>query len=141
MQKAYRPVEMARWREIRGIALNDSPLHYPVQPSRGHRMLLAAQNEGSDVGAFVHAALKGVWADELNLEDSDTMKRLADGSGLDGERLWNLSEDPALIEKELALTEEALARNVFGAPFFFYKDEPFWGQDRLDLLERALLTR
>ena len=37
-----------------------------------------------------------------------------------------------------ALTREAIDRQVFGAPFFIYKDEPFWGQDRLDFLDRAL---
>jgi 2-hydroxychromene-2-carboxylate isomerase len=37
-----------------------------------------------------------------------------------------------------AKTREGLARQVFGAPTFIYKQELFWGQDRLDFLERAL---
>ena len=37
-----------------------------------------------------------------------------------------------------ALTDEALARGVFGAPTYFYNDEMFWGQDRLDFLDLAL---
>ena len=31
-----------------------------------------------------------------------------------------------------------MARQVFGAPTYVYRDELFWGQDRLDFLERAL---
>jgi 2-hydroxychromene-2-carboxylate isomerase len=29
-------------------------------------------------------------------------------------------------------------RGVFGAPTYIYKGEMFWGQDRLDFLERAV---
>ena len=64
--------------------------------------------------------------------------RLADGAGLDGKRLLAGADAPALREREAALTREAIGRQVFGAPFYFYRDEPFWGQDRLDLLDAAL---
>ena len=37
-----------------------------------------------------------------------------------------------------ALTDEAIERKVFGAPTYVYRDELFWGQDRLDFLDRAL---
>ena len=37
-----------------------------------------------------------------------------------------------------AFTQEAVGRSVFGAPTYIYKDEMFWGQDRLEFLERAL---
>ena len=37
-----------------------------------------------------------------------------------------------------ALTQEAIERQIFGAPTYVYRDEPFWGQDRLDFLDRAL---
>ena len=37
-----------------------------------------------------------------------------------------------------ALTQEAIERKVFGAPTYVYRDELFWGQDRLDFLDRAL---
>ena len=38
-------------------------------------------------------------------------------------------------------TNAAVARGVFGSPFFFVDDEPFWGVDRLDQVERWLETR
>ena len=40
-----------------------------------------------------------------------------------------------------AYTQEGMDRNIFGAPTYIYKDEPFWGQDRLDFVERALKAR
>jgi hypothetical protein len=29
---------------------------------------------------------------------------------------------------------------LFGAPFYFYRGEPFWGQDRHDQLEAAIVS-
>ena len=116
------------------------PKFYPADPSIGHRMLLAAIREGKDVTAFAHAGLKAVWADELNVEDADTLVGLANASGLDGQQLLAQATEAGLIAREASLTREAIERQLFGAPFYFYRDEPFWGQDRLDQLESAVVS-
>jgi 2-hydroxychromene-2-carboxylate isomerase len=139
-RQTYRLVEMERWRHIRGIPLVTWPKFYPADPSVGHRMLLAAVRQGEDVTAFAHAGLKAVWADELNVEDAGTLVALANASGLDGERLLAQSTDPALAAREAGLTREAIDRQLFGAPFYFHRGEPFWGQDRLDQLEAAIVS-
>lgn len=137
-RQAYRLVEMQRWREIRGIDLVLHPRFYPADPTLGHRMLLAAQRDGGKVDGFVHACLRAVWADELDIADPQTLSRLASENGLNGATLLEEAHDPALFEQESSLTREAIARDVFGAPFYFYRDEPFWGQDRLDLLDETI---
>jgi 2-hydroxychromene-2-carboxylate isomerase len=137
-RQQYRLAEMARWKKIRHIPLNDNPKFYPVQPTHGHRMLLAAAKEGHDVRYFLQAALTAVWADELNLEDKETIIRLANESGLDGQRLYVEATAPDLYTEEKQLTDSAIERGVFGAPFFFHHDQPFWGQDRIDLLAMSL---
>jgi len=139
-RQSYRLVEMQRWREIRSIPLVLHPKHYPADPARGHRMLLAALRGGAEVNAFVHAALKTVWADEGNIEDTATLVRLADTAGLDGRALLEASDDPSLQSEADRLTGEAISRKVFGAPFYFWRGEPFWGQDRLELLEAAIAS-
>ena len=137
-RQAYRLVEMQRWRRIRGIPLVLHPKFYPADPSLAHRVLLAALDEGSAVADFVHAGLSAVWADERDIADPGTIVRLADAAGLDGKRLLARADEPAFREAEATLTREAIGRQVFGAPFYVYRDEPFWGQDRLDLLEAAI---
>ena len=139
-RQAYRLVEMERWKRIRGIPLVTWPKFYPADPSLGHRMLLAAIREGADVTAFAHAGLKAVWADELNVEDADTLIDLANSNGLDGGRLLAQATEPELAAREASLTREAIERQLFGAPFYFYRCEPFWGQDRLDQLESAIVS-
>lgn len=139
-RQAYRIVEMHRWRNIRDIPLVIWPKHYPVDPSLGHRMLLAAIADGCEVEPFVHCCLQGVWADELNIADPATLVRLAGASGLDGADLLQRADNAAVKLREQEFTREAIMRQVFGAPFYFYRDEPFWGQDRLDHLDRAIAT-
>jgi 2-hydroxychromene-2-carboxylate isomerase len=140
-RQAYRLVEMERWKRIRRIPLVTWPKFYPVNPSIGHRMVLAAIRGDKDVTAFVHAGLKAVWADELNVEDSDTLVDLANASGLKGKQLLAQANEPELVSCESDLTREAIERQLFGAPFYFYRGEPFWGQDRLDQLESAIVSR
>ena len=143
LRHEYRLVEMRRWRDIRGIPLVLHPKYYPADPALGHRMFLAAQagaGGAGDLGVLAHLGLKAVWADELNVEDPQTLIALATEAGFDGAALLEASQDPAYAQKAEALTQEAVARDLFGAPFYFYQGEPFWGQDRLDLLEAAITS-
>lgn len=140
-RQSYRIVEMKRWRELRRIPLVIHPKFYPADPARGHRMLLAALRAGHDVTAFCHAGLSAVWADELDIADPETLVRLADASGLPGKKLLAESDDKALFDEERRLTEEAIGRKVFGAPFYFFRGEPFWGQDRLEMLDAVITDR
>ncbi|MGV2980493.1 2-hydroxychromene-2-carboxylate isomerase [Camelimonas sp. ID_303_24] len=139
-RQAYRFVEMQRWKDIRGIPLVLEPRFYPADPSLGHRMLLNAIADGAEVAPFAHAGLKAVWADELDIADPATLVRLANASGLDGAALLARAEDAGVRQREAELTEEAIARQMFGAPYYFYRDEPFWGQDRLEMLDGVLAS-
>jgi 2-hydroxychromene-2-carboxylate isomerase len=137
-RQAYRLVEMERWRQIRNIPLVTWPKFYPANPSLAHRALIGAIRAKEDVSHFVHAGLKAVWADELNIEDPNTIVDLMKRSGLDGEKYLRGADSADAKAEEARLTEEAIARRLFGAPFYFYRDEPFWGQDRLQYLDQAI---
>lgn len=86
-------------------------------------MLLAAAARGNDVAAFAHGGMKAVWADELDVTDPKTLIRLAERAELNGSELIEIAQQSALVAAERRLTEEAVHRNLFGAPFYFYRDE------------------
>jgi 2-hydroxychromene-2-carboxylate isomerase len=137
-RQAYRFVEMQRWRLARNIPLVLKPKHHPSDPVIGHRMLLAALKEGSDVRQFVGNALKILWVNDLDIQDPKVMVQVANQSGLKGDALLEKSHGVAIQADIDSLTQEAVERQVFGTPFFFYRDEPFWGQDRLEMLEEMI---
>jgi 2-hydroxychromene-2-carboxylate isomerase len=138
-RQAYRLVELKRWSAHLGVPLNLHPKFFPADATTASMMLVATRAQGHAATLkLTGAMLRGVWAEEKNIADADTLVALANACGLDGAALMNAAKAEATAAEYARLTEEAITRQVFGAPTYVYRDEPFWGQDRLDFLERAL---
>ena len=134
----YRWYELQRWRDLRGVPLNLKPKFFPADATLAGKMVAVAQAQGLDVDRLAGAFLKAVWVEDRNIADIATVQAVATENGMDGAALLAAGQAEAAAELFDANTEEAKRREVFGAPFYVYRDEPFWGQDRLDLLERAM---
>jgi 2-hydroxychromene-2-carboxylate isomerase len=138
-RQAYRLIELGRWKAHLGVPLNVHPKYFPVDGTLAALAIVAAAPSGAEAQMrLTGAILRAVWADELNIADPATLRAAAAKASLDGDRL--LAEAPHARARYDALTQEALARGVFGAPTYVYRGELFWGQDRLDFLDRALAT-
>ena len=68
--------------------------------------------------------------------DADYILDLADRYGIERDYLLEGMNDQGVKDKLRQTTEVAYQRGVFGVPFVFVGDEPFWGQDRIDQIER-----
>ena len=71
--------------------------------------------------------------------EPEVVSRIVEKAGLDARALLEASGDPAVKAELRATTEEAVARGAFGAPTFFVEGQMFFGNDRLDFVERALV--
>jgi len=138
-RQAYRLVELERWREHLGVALNLQPKFFPCATDAASRLIISA-GETSDAAAFDLAGrvLAAVWTEERNIADEETLLAIASEAGQPGAALLARSKTDAIQARYDAFTQEAIERQVFGAPTYFFRDEPFWGQDRLEFLQRAL---
>lgn len=138
-RQAYRLVELKRFSEALGIPLNLQPRHFPVPGHQAARLILAAaQGQGSDAAlALAGAVLAAVWAEERDIEDPATLAALLGDCGLPGSLLDEASGAP-VAERYDRVTQQAIDSGVFGAPSYVIDGEIFWGQDRLDFVERAL---
>lgn len=138
-RRAYRQVELARWRDRLGIALRLEPRFYPVDRRPASYLLIAARELGQDAALRLsHIILRTIWCDDGNIADWDTLVALADQAGLDGRALHKAAQDPAVARQYLRDTDYAIAAQVFGAPSYVVDGEIFWGQDRLDFLAQKL---
>lgn len=137
-RQAYRLVELARWRTYLGIPLNVQPKFFPVKGWPAAGMVIAARERNQDYGTLAHAILRAVWVEERNIDDAATLEAIAAAQGFDGRALIAAAESDAVKKTFETDTQEAMERGVFGAPTYVYKGEMFWGQDRLDFLERAV---
>jgi 2-hydroxychromene-2-carboxylate isomerase len=138
---AYRLVELKRWREYLGVPLNLEPKFFPVAGDPSARLIIAAE-EVSPAAALDIAGrvLKAVWAEDRNIADEATRVAIGNEAGLDGAALVARAQTEEIGARYDRYSQEAIDRQVFGAPTYFYRDEWFWGQDRLDFLERALVA-
>lgn len=137
-RQAYRLKELERWSRTLGIEMHLRPRHFPVADELAARFAISVHRRGLDTGALTRAVLTAVWQEERNVSDPAVLVEIADGLGMPGETL--LSE--AMSEEALACLEQncddAVETGVFGTPSYVYKGEVFWGQDRLDFLEKAV---
>jgi 2-hydroxychromene-2-carboxylate isomerase len=139
-RRAYRLMELKRWREVRGIPLNVEPKYFPSDDLAAVRLVIAAKLQGKDAHRLSLEFGRAIWEREESLADAAVMSAAAQRAGLDAAALRaggpSDAELDALYEQ---YTQDALKAGVFGAPSYVVPSgEIFWGQDRLELLERAL---
>ena len=139
-RQAYRLIELERWSKHLGKALNVKPKFFPVSADMAARWIIAAQAGRGDAEALrlTGAFLRAVWVEERDISDEPTLASIAAEERLDPAQLAADAASPDSAARYDALTQEAIDRQIFGAPTYVYRDEPFWGQDRLDFLDRAL---
>ena len=139
-RRAYRMMELKRWREVRGIALTLEPRHFPCDDLAATRLVIAAKLQGKDALRLSTELGRALWEREETLADPATVASAAQRAGLDAAQLRaGGPSDTELDALHEQFTREALTAGVFGAPSFVLPSgEIFWGQDRLELLERAL---
>jgi 2-hydroxychromene-2-carboxylate isomerase len=138
-RQAYRLVELKRFSEFLGMPMNIQPKFFPVSPDDAARLIIAVdQQDGTEAAlALTGAVLRAVWVEERNIADATELGAMLDTLRLPARRLEE-SRSPAVRERYEADSQRAVASGIFGAPSFVVDGEMFWGQDRLDFVERKL---
>jgi 2-hydroxychromene-2-carboxylate isomerase len=139
-RQAYRMQELVRWRDFTGIPINLQPKHFPTSEALSSACCIALRETVGDAPAIrlAHRVLKAIWEEELNPAEEAVLARLIGECGLDAAQVMALGAEPRWTERKAADTQAALARGVFGAPSYVIGEEIFWGQDRLDFVQRRL---
>ena len=139
-RQAYRMMELPRWRDHLGIPINIQPKHFPANEKPAACCAIAARETMGDEPAIAlaHRVLKALWQEEQDTGDPATLARLIGEVGLEADAVMKLGAEERWAERRDIDTRAALARGVFGAPSYAIGDEIFWGQDRLEFVERRL---
>ena len=134
-RKDYRMQELRRWRDYLTLPLNCEPKHFPVSDESAAAMVIAIREENPEAALlFAGLCLEGVWANELDISDTSILLRLAEELDIDGEAA--LSKQESMLAVRESESKLAISKGVYGAPTYVVNGEIFWGQDRLDFLER-----
>jgi 2-hydroxychromene-2-carboxylate isomerase len=137
-RRAYRDWELKRWKAWLNDPIKLEPKFFPVSAAGAGRLVIAAESLGVEVQLrLAYAAMREVFVEDRNIAEPATLVALVAREGLPAS-LAVQAETPGVRAQYDAYTAEAIERKVFGAPTYIIDGEPFWGQDRLDFVERAL---
>jgi len=131
--------EIDRWSEQRNAPVMEGyPQYHYNDTALCNGMIIAGVQQGQNMDQLSHAMLQSHWLEDTDLADRDTLARLAKSVGLDPVPLLDAAMSDEIQAIYQANTDEAIEHQVFGMPWFIHEGVPYWGQDRIRFLARAL---
>ena len=136
---AYRLLELRRFSEWLDVPLNLQPKYFPVNGDDAAKLIIAVDMKDGTEAAMklTGAVLRAVWVEDRNIADEAVLAALLAAQGLPASRL-EAAHSQAVHERYELDTQLAIDAGVFGAPSYVIDGEIFWGQDRLEFVERRL---
>ena len=121
-----------------GLTVN-MPARFPFAAIAATRACYWAEAHAPErTGDLALALYRACYRDGQAITDTDVIASIATSVGLDGAALAAGLSDPAIKQRAIDASDQALAAGVFGSPFVTIEGERFWGSDRLDQVERWL---
>ena len=137
-RQAYRLLELDRWRKFLDIPLILEPDNFPSPESQPAKLVVAATLEGDDALALANAFGHAIWVDDTDFSQESVQRAVVTAAGQDYDALAARADSPEVATLLDNYTAQAISQQIFGMPSYVFDGELFWGQDRLDFLERAL---
>lgn len=134
----YEMLESKRFMEKHQLTDFKFNTHFPVNTVSIMRGLLAAQQLDCEK-QYIDVVLPAMWEQSLKMDDPEVMANALSEGGLNAEAILELIQTDTIKEKLKANTQAAVDRGAFGIPTFFVGDEMYFGKDRLEQVEEALM--
>jgi 2-hydroxychromene-2-carboxylate isomerase len=135
---SYSGKDLQDWARLAGIAIGKPPV-FPVRAVAAMRCVLAADEQGRLI-ELSRALFEAYWRDLKDIGQTDVLKEACGAAGLDPDAILARADAPDIKERLRANTEEVIARGGFGSPTMFVnRDDMYFGNDRLPLVEAALM--
>ena len=131
--------EIMRWAEHRNLPIMDGiPTHHGNDITLSNCLLIAADRAGCDMDKLNREMMRAHWVDDADLAAVKDLEAICGAVGIDPAPLLVAANTPEVSQIYQGYTEDAIRRGVFGSPTYFVGDDMFYGQDRLELVERAI---
>jgi 2-hydroxychromene-2-carboxylate isomerase len=137
-RQAYRLLELDRWRKFLDIPLILQPSNFPNAEAEAARLVAAAGLLGLDALALANAFGHALWVEDKAFAEADVRADVMAGLSFDVAALEARAVQAEVTDTLAQFTAQAIERQVFGMPTYVFQGEMFWGQDRVDFLQRAL---
>ena len=135
---AYMTDDLKRFARRYGVPYEHNP-HFPINTLLLMRGATALQMREPDrLRAYLDAVFPAIWVLGRNMNEPATVGAVLQQAGFDATKILAMASEQEVKDRLKAVTQEAVARGVFGAPTMFVGSQMFWGQDRLDFVREAL---
>ena len=137
----YLQADLARWSRRLKVPLH-FPSRFPMNTIVALRLCVQAEQRSPEAHkALVLRLLRAYWVEDQDLLDPDVLTPALTGAGLPAAELLEGCGRQEVRDALRDSTEGAISRGIFGVPSFVFAGELFFGNDRLDFVEAALLGR
>ena len=140
VRQRYRLVELQRMAEYRGLPIHTKPKHWPIDTTLADQAVIALVEAGESPANYMQKVFSGVWADQLDLSDQAVVAAMLSDCGFDAEAILERAASNDIAAIRTQNSQDAVAADAIGVPAYVLNGEVFWGQDRIELLEYALLS-
>ena len=130
----YSYLDARRWAKPRGLVIRGPLKVYDTTPALMGGLFAEQQGRLLDYSRGVYELF---FKRELEADDADAVANVIANLGMSADDYRKyLSGDGALAYQRAQ--DEAANDHVFGVPLFIFEGEPFWGHDRIPVLEDRL---
>ena len=137
-RQAYRWIELQRWQRHRGVPITFKPAYFPTDPTLADCTALAIAAAGRSPGTFCGAAMAACWVEDRNIAEESVIADVLASVGEDAVAIIAASGSEEVKETYETNIRDAIEIPAFGSPCYVRDGEPFWGQDRIEILEEAI---
>ncbi|TAH48355.1 MAG: 2-hydroxychromene-2-carboxylate isomerase [Betaproteobacteria bacterium] len=142
LKKDYIPREIARYARLHGVEIGRDLAKVPMNPLPVARVFSWLKVHGSEhAKGFASAALAAYWRDDRDLSQPAEVLAAGSRAGVPESLMSRALEADAASSLLREEVDRAIQRGVFGSPFFLVGDEPFFGVDKLELIDLWLARR
>jgi 2-hydroxychromene-2-carboxylate isomerase len=135
---SYSGKDLQDWARLAGIQIGKPPV-FPVRAVAAMRCVLAAHEQGALV-PFARATFEAYWRDLKDISQPGVLREICKSVNLDPDAILARTDAAEIKDRLRTNTEEVIARGGFGSPTMFVnRDDMYFGNDRLPLVEAALM--
>ncbi|HTT97721.1 MAG TPA: 2-hydroxychromene-2-carboxylate isomerase [Rhizomicrobium sp.] len=135
---SYSGKDLQDWARLAGIVIGKPPV-FPVRAIAPMRCVLAADEQGALI-PFAKATFEAYWRDLKDISQTDVLRDISKSVNLDPDAILARADAPEIKDQLRLNTEEVIARGGFGSPTMYVnRDDMYFGNDRLPLVEAALM--
>ena len=133
----YYQKDLQDWARFVGIVIGSPPV-FPVNSVKAMRGAFVAM-EYDSLESYSRRVFQRYWGDLQDISQDDVLRDIVDACGLPVAEFFDKIATPSYKDRLRENTEELMQRGGFGSPTMFLdRDDMYFGNDRMELIEAAL---